>query len=69
MADKQLLDLITARKALHDGNKELRAHIDNADRKSDGTGKLRIVKRSETQKVDLAVALSMAVAECLRLNL
>ena len=69
VADKQLLDLITARKVLHDGNKELRAHIDNADRKSDGTGKLRIVKRSETQKVDLAVALSMAVAECLRLNL
>lgn len=69
-ADKQLLDLITQRRLAHDGNAALRTHIDNADRKPDPeTRKLRIVKREGALKVDLAVALSMACAECLRLDL
>ncbi len=69
-ADKQLLDLITQRRIAHDGNVLLRSHIDNADRKVDPESrKLRIVKRSGAQKVDLAVALSMATARCLKLNL
>lgn len=69
IADKQLLDLIVQHRLAHDGNTDLRRHIDNADRKNDGEGKLRLVKRSEQHKIDLAVALSMATAECLRLNL
>lgn len=69
-ADKQLLDLILRQGVAHDGNPELRKHLDHADRKMDSDHRrLRIVKRHERQKVDLAVALSMAAAECLRLNL
>lgn len=69
-ADKALLDLITQRRIAHDGNPTLRGHIDNADRKPDAeTRKLRIVKRKSHLKVDLAVALSMASYECVRLNL
>jgi len=69
-ADKQLLDLITQRRLTHDGHLGLRQHIDNADRKPDPeTRKLRIVKREGALKVDLAVSLSMACYECLRLDL
>lgn len=59
-ADKHLLDLITQRRIAHDGNPALRKHLDNADKKVTEDRKLRIVKRSESLKVDLAVALSMA---------
>lgn len=62
IADKQLLDFITQRRIAHDGNTDLRTHIDNADRKMTEDRKLRIVKRQESLKIDLAVALSMAVA-------
>ena len=69
-ADKLLLDLIQARRITHDGNAQLRTHLDNADRKTDPESrKLRIVKRSPGQKVDLSVALSMAAARCVELNL
>lgn len=69
-ADKQLLDLITHRRLAHDGNAALRRHIDNANRKPDNESrKLRIVKREAGLKIDLAVALSMASYECLRLSL
>lgn len=69
-ADKLLLDLIQARRITHDGHALLRQHLDNADRKTDADSRrLRIVKRSQGQKVDLAVALSMATARCLELNL
>jgi hypothetical protein len=69
VADKQLLDLISHRRLAHDGNADLREHLDNADRKSDGQDKLRLVKRTEGQKIDLVVTLSMAAARCLELNL
>lgn len=71
IADKQLLDLILAKRIHHDGNDDLRQHIENANRKSDSRDKerLRIVKRSQDLKIDLAVALSMASAKCLELNL
>jgi hypothetical protein len=59
-ADRQLLDLIFSRRISHDGNKLLREHIDNADRKTDGDGNIRIVKREEEKKIDLAVCASMA---------
>lgn len=69
-ADKRLFDLIMNRHLAHDGHSELRKHIDNADRKMDADmTRMRIVKRKEEHKVDLAVALSMAAHECLRLNL
>lgn len=60
VADKQLLDLILQRQIAHDGNKLLRQHLDNADRKIDQDRKLRIVKREEKLKIDLAVSASMA---------
>jgi len=73
MADKFLLDVITSGKLAHDGtHTDLREHLNNADRKLTGpeTNKLRIVKRSESKKIDLAVALSMATYRCLKeLNL
>jgi phage terminase large subunit-like protein len=60
-ADKSLLDAITQRQIAHDGNEDLRKHLDNADRKIDAESrKLRIVKRNYSLKIDLAVALSMA---------
>lgn len=60
-ADKQLLDAILQRQITHDGNAQLREHLDNADKKVDDEGRrLRIVKREYAKKIDLAVALSMA---------
>jgi len=45
----------------HTGNPKLRAHIQNADGKELMSGEaLRIVKRTETKKIDGAVAASMA---------
>lgn len=70
IADKQLLDLIMQRRLSHDGDVELRGHIDNADRKTgDEAGKLRLVKRTMQGKIDLAVALSMGTHRALELTL
>ena len=69
-SDRQLLELIQQQRVAHDGNQELRDHIKNADRKTDESGhRLRIVKRVDSLKVDLAVSLSMAAHEAMRLNL
>lgn len=59
-ADKNLLDSIIARHIVHSGEAKLREHLDNADRNVNSNKKLRIVKRSDSLKIDLAVALSMA---------
>jgi hypothetical protein len=68
-SDKMLYDVITQKRLAHDGNADLRAHIDNADRKADAQDrKMRIVKREESLKIDLAVCLSMCCFEILRLN-
>lgn len=71
VADKQLYDLVRDRRLHHSGNPELRAHIQGCNAKipGDEENRLRFVKRSEESKIDAAVALSMACAECLRLNL
>lgn len=70
IADRQLRDLILGRRLAHDGNAALRQAIDNADRKiSEDKKTLRIVKRSAAKKIDPLVALSMAAAQCLELNL
>jgi len=69
-SDRQLLEMIKDRRVAHDGNPELRDHVRNADRKTDESGhRLRIVKRTDSLKVDLCVALSMAAFEAMRLNL
>lgn len=68
-ADRQLLDLIVQRRVTHDGDATLRQHLAHADRKLDADGRrLRIVKRAPDKKIDAAVALSMAAARCLSLN-
>lgn len=65
IADKQLYDLIRDRRIVHSREPELREHITNADAAKDGD-KLRIVKRADHLKIDLAVALSMASARALK---
>jgi phage terminase large subunit-like protein len=67
IADKQLYDLIRDKSIVHDGNADLAEHIKNANRKDEAADKLRIVKRAEKAKVDLAVALSMCAYEAKRL--
>lgn len=70
-ADKGLYDLIVNRRIRHDGNLDLREHLTNANAKqaANEDTRLRIVKKSDTRKIDLAVCLSMASQECLRLML
>jgi len=70
LADKQFQDLIMARRIAHDGNPLLRQHIDNADlKKYEIKDQIRLIKRSASQKIDAAVALSMAASRCLYYNL
>lgn len=70
-SDKLLLDLIVQKRLRHDGDLNLREHIANANAKKpiNEDNRIRIVKKSESRKIDLAVALSMAGQECLRLNM
>jgi hypothetical protein len=60
VADKMLQDLILSGQVNHDGNEALTEHIKNANSKVDGDRKIRIVKRSDSMKIDAAVCLSMA---------
>lgn len=71
IADKNLYDLIVQRRIRHDGDGALREHIANCNAKqaADEDTRLRIIKKAESRKIDLAVCLSMAARECLRLNL
>jgi phage terminase large subunit-like protein len=70
VADAALYDKIRDRKIWHRGEPELREHIQNANAKiDDQERRMRIVKRVEHLKVDLAVGLSMAAYEVERLNL
>jgi phage terminase large subunit-like protein len=66
IADKQLRDLIIARQIEHQGEAELTEHVTNANAKTEGEH-LRLVKRSATMKIDLAVCLGMASARILKL--
>ena len=68
-SDKALQDLILNGRVAHDGNPLLRNMIDNCDLVRAGRDGLRIVKRSESLKVDAAVALSMAAERILWYNL
>lgn len=70
-ADSQLYDMVISRRIHHSGETELREHIANANAKvqPNEDSKLRIVKKNTGKKIDLAVALSMAVARCLYLRI
>ncbi len=70
-ADKSLYDMIAHRRIRHDGNLDLRSHLTNANAKqaANEDTRLRMVKKSNTRKIDLAVCLSMGSQEVLRLNL
>ena len=59
-SDKYLLDLIQEKRIIHDGNATLAEHIKNANVQLKGDNKMRLIKRNESQKIDAAVALSMA---------
>lgn len=70
IADSQFRTLIREKRFWHRGEQELQEHIMNANAKMDDTdSKMRIVKRSENLKIDLAVCASMGSYELLRLNL
>lgn len=67
-ADKALYDRILQRSITHNGDPDLREHIQNANRKAENE-KLRIIKRADHLKIDAAVALSMSVEEISRYTL
>lgn len=60
IADKRLYDLIRERRIQHYGDSDLNSHIKAANRKPEDDNKLRIIKRTQEDKIDLTVALSMA---------
>ena len=68
VADKQLQDLIRDKRIIYDNEPDLSEHIKNANAKQEGE-KIRLVKRSNSLHIDLAVCLSMGCAESLRLRL
>lgn len=60
IADKALYDNIMARRIVHNGDfPDMREHLQNANSTAEDKNTLRIVKRSLSLKIDLAVALSM----------
>lgn len=71
IADSDLLTAINAGNISHDGNATLRKHLQNARRKPDSTnsGRIRLVKKSLGEKIDLSVCLSMMRSICKFLNL
>jgi len=68
-ADANLYHLIRENKIAHPNFLELNEQVKNANSQSDGESKMRIVKRSESQKIDSVVALSMASFIAKKLNL
>ena len=63
--------MIRDKNIAHDGDDNVREHLQNsaAHFTANEDSKLRIVKKTRQQKIDAAIALSMAVSECLRLSL
>ena len=70
-ADSQLYDMVISRRVHHSNQTDLREHIANANAKvqPNEDSKLRIVKKTSGKKIDLCVALSMAVSRCLYLRI
>jgi hypothetical protein len=70
VADSQLRDLLRDRRFWHRGEPDLIEHFGNANAKlDDQDSKVRLVKRTDRMKIDLAVAASMASHTLLYLNL
>lgn len=69
IADKQLYDLIKEKRFLYDDQPALVKHIKNANQKNEADNKLRIVKRTQTAKIDLAVCASMGSHRALKLQI
>lgn len=70
LADSQFRDLIRDRRFWHRGEPDLIEHIKNANAHTDEEGsKIRIVKRTDKLKIDVAVAASMGSYSLLYLNL
>ncbi len=67
-ADKQLYDMIIHQQYIHSGHPDTLEHIRNTAQKQEGRH-LRFVKKSNNRPIDLTVATSMAIDECLRLNI
>lgn len=67
-ADKLLYDLIQMRLIEHRGEPELREHVQNANSEPENE-KIRIVKRTMSQKIDGCVALSMAASRAIYYNI
>jgi hypothetical protein len=66
-ADKALRDMIMERRIAHDGDTALRTHLKNANRSRDSVNKkMRLVKRTEAMKIDLAVCLSMGAHQTVK---
>lgn len=59
-ADKGLYDDIREHRIIHDGDLTLREHISNANSTAEDKDTMRIIKRAQHLKIDLAVATSMA---------
>jgi len=69
-ADKQFYDMILEERLQHDGNVILTEHVLNADADiNKQENKLRLIKRQEHLKIDVAVAASMAVDRAVYLNI
>lgn len=70
-ADGFMHKLALTGRLAHDGDRDLAEHVSNAKAKleADQESKMRIVKRSERGKIDLAVAASMGVWRIMDLNL
>lgn len=62
VSDKNLRDNIQNRRVHHYQTPDLDEHVTNANVKKDGDDKMRLVKRNEHAKIDLAVCLSMALS-------
>lgn len=70
LSDSTFFHLIMHKQLAHNGNSELRTHVDNANAKIDPeTKKMRIIKRNQSLKIDLCVAAAVAAYNCLELNL
>lgn len=70
ISDSDLRDMIRMKRIWYKNKPKTTEHLHNADAKVDTEErKVRIIKRTEKLKVDLAVALSMGAYEVFRLNL
>lgn len=67
LADKRLFDMIMDGSIIHDGNEILTQAVKDAGKKEDNSNKLRIIKKSQSGKIDPLIATSMAVSKCMEL--